>query len=381
MEAFLIHIIHHSVDIPLTNSCWQFWYISVWQYYSVQLDADNLWNRSDKIISNSSKEIKAEDNTSLHPSLCLDLKLMHAVYTGKPYFLYYPSATHCGGYIDALWFGVSVCVFACVSCLDLVNAIETKAVRWYVSNFADILDERMSYSFFKDQGHHRQKCKYLWEHNIDQPFDVFWSNFVSDWEGKGPCAIVPLTWKKAHQSLCRMIRNGPLKISKSLKKAENGPLSKISSQSLLCTDVAYDVRINPIDFGGQRLKVTIDKKGNNFVNTTNNQNCVFWSYLAQMLPKRRWTLLLLKVRGQGHNMQIHVHVYAMYPCEQNRLIHFANCLNGYSAPVWQKSMGQNSNSMGQNCYQWILMWNKINIISCIFFQSFYLIFLKEITNF
>ena len=55
---------------------------------------------------------------------------------------------------------------------------------------------------------------------------------ISDWEGKGPCTIVPLTWKMAHQSLCRMIRNGPLKISKSLKKAENGPLAKISSQSL-----------------------------------------------------------------------------------------------------------------------------------------------------
>ena len=48
----------------------------------------------------------------------------------------------------------------------------------------------------------------------------------SDWEGKGPCAIVPLTWKMAHKSLCRIIRNGPLKISKSLKKAENGPFGK-----------------------------------------------------------------------------------------------------------------------------------------------------------
>ena len=48
----------------------------------------------------------------------------------------------------------------------------------------------------------------------------------SDWEGKGPCAIVPLTWKMAHQSLCRMIRNGPWKSSKSLKKAENGPFGK-----------------------------------------------------------------------------------------------------------------------------------------------------------
>ena len=79
---------------------------------------------------------------------------MHAVYTGKPYFLYYPSATHCGGYIDASLVCVSVCVFACVSCLDLVNAIETKVVLWYVSNFADILDERIPLLILKvkDQG-------------------------------------------------------------------------------------------------------------------------------------------------------------------------------------------------------------------------------------
>ena len=107
--SFTLFIILLSVDIPLINSCWQFWYISFWQYCSVQLDADNLWNRSDKILSNSSKEIKSEVNTSLHPSL-LDLKWMHAVYTGKPYFFYYPSATHCGGYIDALW---SVCQSVC----------------------------------------------------------------------------------------------------------------------------------------------------------------------------------------------------------------------------------------------------------------------------
>ena len=58
------------------------------------------------------------------------------------------------------------------------------------------------------------------------------SPVIRDWEGKGPWAIVPLTWKMAHQSLWRMIRNGPLKISKSSKKAENGPLAKISSLSL-----------------------------------------------------------------------------------------------------------------------------------------------------
>ena len=67
----------------------------------------------------------------------------------------------------------------------------------------------------------------------------------SDWEGKGPCAIVPLTLKMAHQSPCRVIRNGPLKISKSLKKAENGPLAKSSSQSLNYLGKTLDEHAEP----------------------------------------------------------------------------------------------------------------------------------------
>ena len=51
-------------------------------------------------------------------------------------------------------------------------------------------------------------------------------DIVSDWEDKGPCAIVPFTWKMAHQSLCRPLQNGRLKVN-SWKKAENGrPLVK-----------------------------------------------------------------------------------------------------------------------------------------------------------
>ena len=49
---------------------------------------------------------------------------------------------------------------------------------------------------------------------------------VGLWQCKGPCAIVPLTWEMANISLCRMIRNGPLKISKSLKKGENWLIGK-----------------------------------------------------------------------------------------------------------------------------------------------------------
>ena len=48
----------------------------------------------------------------------------------------------------------------------------------------------------------------------------------SDWEGKGPCAIVPFTWKMAHYSVCRMLRNGPLKISKNIKKSWKWPIGK-----------------------------------------------------------------------------------------------------------------------------------------------------------
>ena len=33
------------------------------------------------------------------------------------------------------------------------------------------------------------------------------------------------------------------------------------------------------------------------------------------------------------------------------VIHFENCVNGYSVPLRQKSMGHNSNAMGQNCNQ------------------------------
>ena len=36
---------------------------------------------------------------------------------------------------------------------------------------------------------------------------------ISNWEGEGPCAIVPLTWLMAHYCLCRLLRNGSLKIS------------------------------------------------------------------------------------------------------------------------------------------------------------------------
>ena len=36
----------------------------------------------------------------------------------------------------------------------------------------------------------------------------------SDWEGKGPCAIVPLTWEMAHQSLCSRVATDSVKEGK-----------------------------------------------------------------------------------------------------------------------------------------------------------------------
>ena len=68
--------------------------------------------------------------------------------------------------------------------------------------------------------------------------------FIIDWEGKGTCAIVSLTWKKDHHCPCRMIRNGPLKISRSLKKAENGPMAKISSLSLYSIHVLLSLTVD-----------------------------------------------------------------------------------------------------------------------------------------
>ena len=72
--------------------------------------------------------------------------------------------------------------------------------------------------------------------------------------------------------------------------------------------VNHDERTNPIDFGGQRskVKVTIDIYGNKLVNTIETKPlCISLSNLADMLTMvRGWTLLILEVKGQGHNGQI-----------------------------------------------------------------------------
>ena len=63
--------------------------------------------------------------------------------------------------------------------------------------------------------------------------------------------------------------------------------------------------MDPIDFGGQRSKVTTDMygTGNKLVNMIDTQLlCVTSSNLADMLATvRGWTLLILEVGGQGHN--------------------------------------------------------------------------------
>ena len=72
--------------------------------------------------------------------------------------------------------------------------------------------------------------------------------------------------------------------------------------------VYHDERMNPIDFGGQRskVKVTIDVYGNKLVNTIETKLlCISLSNLAEMLSMMRaWTLLILEVKGQGHNGHI-----------------------------------------------------------------------------
>ena len=67
--------------------------------------------------------------------------------------------------------------------------------------------------------------------------------------------------------------------------------------------------MNPIDFEGQRskVKVTMDMYGNKLVNRIATKPLsASWSNLADMLAMvREWTLLILEVKGQGHNGHIY----------------------------------------------------------------------------
>ena len=82
-------------------------------------------------------------------------------------------------------------------------------------------------------------------------------------------------------------------------------------------DVNHGERMDPIDFGGQRskVKVTMDIYANKLVNTIETKPlCISSSNLAEMLTMvRGWTLLILEVKGQGHNG--HIQKYAMNPIQ------------------------------------------------------------------
>ena len=69
--------------------------------------------------------------------------------------------------------------------------------------------------------------------------------------------------------------------------------------------VNHSGRMDPIDFGGQRskVKVTIDRCGNKFVNMIETKKLsASSSNLADMLTMTRESILLiLEVKGQGHN--------------------------------------------------------------------------------
>ena len=71
--------------------------------------------------------------------------------------------------------------------------------------------------------------------------------------------------------------------------------------------VNHGERMSPINFVGQRskVKVTVDIYGNKLVNTIEIKPlCITLSILADMLIMlRRWTLLILKVRGQRSRSQ------------------------------------------------------------------------------
>ena len=123
----------------------------------------------------------------------------------------------------------------------------------------------------------------------------------SDQEGKGPCVMVPLAWKMVHQSLCRMLRNGrALKISKSLKKAENGPLVKISSQSL---DLCSICRIcNPCLFILWPNSLIVSCVGYNY-------NCILHVvslWLSVSLCLEKWFPQKKQNNHLGHKIQVNV---------------------------------------------------------------------------
>ena len=73
----------------------------------------------------------------------------------------------------------------------------------------------------------------------------------------------------------------------------------------LGTHVSHGKRMSPIDFVGQRskVKVTMDIYGNKLVNTIETKPlCISILNLADLLTMvRGLTLLILEVKGQGHN--------------------------------------------------------------------------------
>ena len=72
--------------------------------------------------------------------------------------------------------------------------------------------------------------------------------------------------------------------------------------------VSHSERMDPFDFGGHRsqVKVTLDLLGNKLVNMIETKPlCATSSNLADMLAiVRRWTLLILEVRGQRSRSQL-----------------------------------------------------------------------------
>ena len=69
--------------------------------------------------------------------------------------------------------------------------------------------------------------------------------------------------------------------------------------------VNHDERMNPIDFGGQKIKVTKDIYGNKLVNTIETKPlCISLSNLVDMLSMvRGWPILIVEVRNQRSRSQ------------------------------------------------------------------------------
>ena len=166
-------------------------------------------------------------------------------------------ATHCGGYLVTLpWFPASVSQSLSVSRLILVNAIVTKLLCTSSSNLANMFTMTRGLTLFILEVRSQRSRSQLTYMEIS-----LWTRLRLNC-----CAHLHQTWQT-----CSLWRED-----------------------------------EPYWFWRSKVKVTIDIYENKLVSTIQTKPlCASSSNLADMLAiVRGWTLLILEVKGQGHNRHL-----------------------------------------------------------------------------